>query len=107
MARIKTPASIRANSFPAIMLAGAAIKVAVTVAAAASAALAAGVTCIRVCADTNCHIRITAAGTPATVNDTLLPSFRAEHFNVNPGDIVSVIRDTADGSLFINPATQG
>jgi hypothetical protein len=107
MARIKTPASVRANSFPAIMLAGAAVKVAVGAASAAAAALAANITCVRVCADTNCHIRITQAGTAATTNDTYLPKDRAEYFNVTPGDIITVIRDTADGNLFINPAAVG
>lgn len=104
MSRVATPASTRSNPLPVIRLAGAAVVVAVGVASAAAAAVAAGVTCVRLVADTNCHIRIVNPTAAATANDTYLPKDRAEMFMVTAGDVISVIRDTADGHLFINAA---
>ncbi len=106
MARIKTAASIRANPIQAI-LPLVAIKVAVSATHAESAAMAANITCIRVVSDTDCHLRITQAGTAATTSDMFLPKNQRELITCVPGDVVSVIRDTADGSLYISPAAAG
>lgn len=105
MSRIKTAAGNRSNVFQAAQPVQPSIVVAVSAAHAESAAMVAGCTSIRVVADTNCHIRISAAGTAATANDMYLPKDRVEHFLVTPADIISVIRDTADGHLFINQLT--
>jgi hypothetical protein len=98
---LKAPASTEGpNIFQAIMP-GATLKLAVGAAHAESAAV--GSALIRVLSTTDCHIVIGAAPV-ATADDMLVLANQPEYFHCNPADLVSVIRDSADGSLYITGA---
>lgn len=101
--RNRVPAGDRSNPFPAILPATA-IVVAVTNASVQSAAMAAGVSLVRVVSTVVAHIKIGANPTAATT-DTYLPAGVPEYFMVDEGDKIAVIRSSGDGSLFITPAT--
>lgn len=75
-----------------------------TAAAAFSAPLPKDCGDVRLVADQNCRIEI--GNTTATVTSHFLPAGVVEYFRVKPMDgtaVVSVIRDTADGTLHISP----
>jgi hypothetical protein len=75
-------------------------RVAVTAAAAASAAMPAGTTEVMLHASTRCFVRV-----GGTADNTAIPLEAGEkfHMRVSAGDTVSVIRDAADGFLNIVP----
>lgn len=63
----------------------------------------AGSQVVRLLATSDCHVAIGA--TPAaTATDLFLPADTPEYFACETTDLVSVIQDTAAGSLYITPA---
>lgn len=53
---------------------------------------------VRVISTSTCYVRV---GTGAKNNDMLLIANEAEYFAVAEGDVISVIRDASDGTLYI------
>ncbi len=51
----------------------------------------------------DCHIRFTEGASTALATDTFLPANTLVPFSITPGNIISVIRDTLDGTLHISP----
>lgn len=82
--------------------------VSVGVASAQSAAFSAHTHEIRVVSTTNCHINIGVSPTAAATDDNgfYLPAGVVEYFHVSPGEILAVIRDSADGTLSIAEMTR-
>ena len=76
--------------------------VAYTATHAESAAFGAATTIIYICATTACYVLVSTAGTAATSsNGTLLPALVPMMFIVNPGQKISAVRSTADGTLSV------
>lgn len=63
-------------------------------------AAASGTTKVRVCATTDCWIKIDNSPT-ATTSDTLLPGLSAEYFLITPGQKVSAIQVASGGTLSV------
>lgn len=82
--------------------------VSVTATSAQSAAFTAHTHEIRVVSTTNCHINIGVSPTAAASDDNgfYLPAGVVEYFHVSPGEILAVIRDSADGTLSIAEMTR-
>ena len=68
--------------------------------AAQSAAFGSSTIVIRVVANTDCHIAFGSNPT-ATANSTFIPKGLPEYFKVNSGEKLSVIQDSAAGTLYI------
>ena len=82
--------------------------VSVTATSAQSGAFNAHTHEIRVVSTTNCHINIGVSPTAAATDDNgfYLPAGVVEYFHVSPGEILAVIRDSADGTLCIAEMTR-
>lgn len=77
-------------------------KVTIGGTSAASSALGAGTTIVRVFSDTDCHLAFGAAPTAvATGTNLFLPAGIAEYFGVTPGSKIAVIQDLGAGTLRI------
>ncbi len=77
-------------------------KKAFTATTGQSSAVAAGTSLVRLCATQNCHIAIGANPTAVADGTGLyLPSGVVEYVGITGGHKIAVIRDTADGNLFI------
>jgi hypothetical protein len=76
-------------------------KIAVGASSTASAAVGGNV--VRLVSTTDCHIAFGANPT-ADATALLLPANAAEYFGCDAADKVAVIRDAADGSLYVTPA---
>jgi hypothetical protein len=78
--------------------------VAYTAASASSNAIPEHVHEVRLVASTRCHINIGQAGGAAAATDNngiALPADTVEYFHISPGQVIHVIRDSADGVLSI------
>jgi hypothetical protein len=73
--------------------------VSITASSAQSTAISAGCRVLRLVSDTDCHYTLTS-GT-ATTSDVFLPSLAVEYVHVYEGDQVAVIRNAADGTLYV------
>lgn len=93
---------LRFNGFPVIYLGTTTQKVAVG-ATHAETPNAIGARVFRVIANTDCHLA-TGSAPVATTTDPLIPANVPEYFAINPAHKVSVIRDAADGYVWITPA---
>lgn len=82
--------------------------VSVSATSAQSSAFSAHTHEIRVVSTTNCHINIGVSPTAAATDDNgfYLPAGVVEYFHVSPGEILAVIRDSADGTLCIAEMTR-
>lgn len=71
--------------------------------AVSSAAFPDGTEAVRLVATQNAYARFGSSSLPASSSTTgsYLPANIPEYFKASPGQKVSVIRDSADGSLFI------
>lgn len=82
-------------------------SVSFTASSASSAALnvsrTEGTTYVLLYATQDCHIRFTSGSSTAALTDTFLPSNIQTPFYITPGNLISVIRDTVDGTLHISP----
>lgn len=87
-------------------LSGVVKKVDYTASAANSSAISAHVRFIRVYATTDCFITISNPAVTATNAATPIAAKDYEVFKVTEGQIVSVIRSSADGSLYISELTE-
>ncbi len=83
-------------------------SVAFTAASSSSAALNVGRTdgtnYVLLYATEDCHIRFTKGSSTANLMDTFLPANIQTPFYITPGNIISVIRSSSDGTLHISPA---
>lgn len=80
--------------------------IAFTATAATSTAFGSATYAILLSTSSNCHIRITTAGTAATTSDWLLKSTDPGLFlGVMPGEKISVVEDTATGTLYVAELT--
>lgn len=87
------------NAIGQVVRLGSATELAVNSASAASSTFSS--TMIRLCATTDCRIKIGSNPT-AAATDAYLKAGVPEYFQVVPGvDVVAVIRETADGKLSI------
>lgn len=76
--------------------------VAYTGTAAASAAIGAQITVVRLVATTDCWVYFTAAGTAATnANGVFLPAMAVEYFRVPTSTKMSAVRDATSGSVYL------
>lgn len=82
--------------------------VSVSATAASSGAFGANTWDVRVVSTTNCHINIGASPTAAATDDNgiYLPAGVVEYFHVSPGQVLSVVRDSADGTLNVAEMTR-
>lgn len=71
-------------------------------ASAASTALPAGTTCVRLVSSVDCYIEVGSAVTAATTG-VFLPAGTVEYFQTAPGEVVACIQVTAGGSLYVSP----
>jgi len=51
----------------------------------------------------DCHIRFTDGASTALGTDTFLPASTYVPYSITPGNTISVIRNSADGTLHISP----
>jgi hypothetical protein len=68
--------------------------------AAASTAVSNATVVVRLISTSNCHVAFGSAPT-AGATDMLLVANSPEYFKVNPADKVSVIQDSAAGTLYL------
>lgn len=54
-------------------------------------------------ATTDCHIRSTTGASLAVATDIFLPAFTQTPYVITPGNLISVVRDLASGTLHISP----
>ena len=87
-------------------LTGTVQKVDYTDSAANSSAISDQVRYVRLYATTDCHITISKPAVTATASSTPLAAKDFEYFKVAPGNIISVIRNSGNGSLFISELSQ-
>jgi len=87
-------------------LTGTVQKVDYTGTAANSSAISAQVRYVRLYATTDCHVSINNPAVTATASMTPLQAKDAEVFKVAPGNIISVIRTSGNGSLYISELTE-
>ena len=79
-------------------------NVAFTAAAASVTAMPSTTTAVRVVATTDCFVVISTVGTVATTTTGFyLPLGKPEIFSVNGAVIVSAIRATANGVIYVTP----
>lgn len=80
--------------------------VAYTGTAGTSSAVGSQTYAVKLVATTNCHVKVTQAGTAATTSDTYIAgNAPAEYVCVSPGDKISVVEDSAGGNLYITELT--
>ena len=87
-------------------LSGVVKKVDYTATAANSSAISAQVRYVRLYASTDCFITISNPAVTATTAATPLVAKDYEIFKVAPGQIISAIRASSDGSLYISELTE-
>ena len=87
-------------------LSGVVKKVDYTATAANSSAISAQVRYVRLYATTDCFITINNPAVTATTVATPLAAKDYEIFKVAPGQIISAIRASSDGSLYISELTE-
>ena len=87
-------------------LTGTVQKVDYTASAANSSAISDQVRYVRLYATTDCHITISKPAVTATTSSTPLTAKDFEYFKVAPGNIISVIRNSGNGSLFISELSE-
>jgi hypothetical protein len=87
-------------------LSGVVKKVDYTASAANSSAISAQVRYVRLYATTDCFITISNPAVTATNAATPIAAKDYEIFKVAPGNIISAIRSSADGSLYISELTE-
>jgi|TARA_R110000796_G_C14319461_1_gene407635 hypothetical protein len=87
-------------------LSGVVKKVDYTATAANSSAISAQVRYVRLYATTDCFITISNPAVTATTAATPLVAKDYEIFKVAPGQIISAIRASSDGSLYISELTE-
>ncbi len=87
-------------------LTGTVQKVDYTGTAANSSAISEQVRYVRLYATTDCHITISKPAVTATASSTPLQAKDYEIFKVAPGNIISVIRNSGNGSLFISELSE-
>ena len=87
-------------------LSGVVKKVDYTATAANSSAISAQVRYVRLYATTDCFITISNPAVTATTTATPLVAKDYEIFKVAPGQIISAIRASSDGSLYISELTE-
>ena len=87
-------------------LSGVVKKVDYTGTAANSSAISAQVRYVRLYATTDCFITINNPAVTATTAATPLVAKDYEIFKVSPGQIISAIRASSDGSLYISELTE-
>lgn len=87
-------------------LSGVVKKVNYTATAANSSAISAQVRYVRLYATTDCFITISNPAVTATTAATPLVAKDYEIFKVAPGQIISAIRASSDGSLYISELTE-
>ena len=87
-------------------LSGVVKKVDYTATAANSSAISAQVRYVRLYATTDCFITINNPAVTATTAATPLVAKDYEIFKVAPGQIISAIRASSDGSLYISELTE-
>ena len=77
------------------------VKQAIGAASAATAVL--GARLVRLLATADCHV-VFGSDPTATTDDMLLKADQPEYFVCDETDKIAVIRDSADGQLYITPA---
>ena len=87
-------------------LSGVVQKVDYTGTAANSSAISAQVRYVRLYATTDCFVTINNPAVTATTAATPLAAKDYEIFKVVPGNIISAIRASSDGSLYISELTE-
>ena len=87
-------------------LTGTVQKVDYTASAANSSAISAQCRYVRLYATTDCHISISNPAVTATAAMTPLQAKDYEIFKVAPGNIISAIRTSGNGSLYISELTE-
>ena len=87
-------------------LTGTVQKVDYTASAANSSAISAQCRYVRLYATTDCHISISNPAVSATAAMTPLQAKDFEYYKVSPGNIISVIRSSGNGSLYISELTE-
>jgi len=87
-------------------LTGTVQKVDYTDSAANSSAISAQCRYVRLYATTDCHISISNPAVTATAAMTPLAAKDFEYYKVSPGNIISVIRSSGNGSLYISELTE-
>ena len=87
-------------------LTGTVQKVDYTDSAANSSAISAHCRYVRLYATTDCHISISNPAVTATAAMTPLQAKDYEIFKVAPGNIISAIRTSGNGSLYISELTE-
>lgn len=92
------------NTFDAIFP-GTSQKVAFSSVSSQSAALGSSTTLVRVMASQNCYLAFGANPTATTSTSLFLPTGVIEKFGVTSATKIAVIRDSADGNLYITEAT--
>ena len=89
-----------------LKLSGVVKKVDYTGTAANSSAISAHVRYVRLYATTDCHISISNPAVTATAAMTPLAAKDYEVFKVTEGNIISAIRASSNGSLYISELTE-
>ena len=87
-------------------LTGTVQKVDYTGTAANSSAISGQIRYVRLYATTDCHVSINNPAVTATASMTPLQAKEAEIFKVSPGNIISVIRTSGNGSLYISELSE-
>mgnify|MGYP006402053895 FL=1 len=87
-------------------LTGTVQKVDYTASAANSSAISGQCRYVRLYATTDCHISISNPAVTATAAMTPLAAKDYEVFKVTEGNIISAIRASSDGSLYISELTE-
>ena len=87
-------------------LTGTVQKVDYTASAANSSAISAQCRYVRLYATTDCHISISNPAVTATAAMTPLQAKDFEYYKVSPGNIISVIRSSGNGSLYISELSE-
>ncbi len=87
-------------------LTGTVQKVDYTATAANSSAISNEVRLVRLYATSDCHISISNPAVTATTSMTPLAAKDYEYYKVAPGNIISVVRNSSNGSLFISELTE-
>ena len=87
-------------------LTGTVQKVDYTASAANSSAISSQCRYVRLYATTDCHLSISNPAVTATAAMTPLQAKDFEYYKVSPGNIISVIRSSGNGSLYISELTE-
>ena len=87
-------------------LTGTVQKIDYTASAANSSAISAQCRYVRLYATTDCHISISNPAVTATAAMTPLQAKDFEYYKVSPGNIISVIRSSGNGSLYISELSE-